>query len=84
MEVLVLASGSSGNAALVTAGETSVLVDAGISALAVRTRLAEFGRRLDDVDAILVSHEHSDHVQGLRVLLKRDQIPVFAWRALVS
>ena len=40
MEVLVLASGSSGNATLVTSGETSVLVDAGISALAVRTRLA--------------------------------------------
>jgi phosphoribosyl 1,2-cyclic phosphodiesterase len=78
VEVLVLASGSSGNAALITAGETSLLVDAGISALALRTRLAEFGRRVEEITAILLTHEHSDHVKGLEVLLKRTPLPVFA------
>ena len=78
MEVVVLASGSSGNAALVTSGETSVLVDAGISARALRTRLFEFGRQVEEIAAIVLTHEHSDHVKGLEVLLKRDPIPVFA------
>jgi len=78
VEVLVLASGSSGNAALVTSGKTSVLVDAGISARSLRSRLAEFGRRLEEVTAIVLTHEHSDHVRGLKVLLKRNPLPVFA------
>jgi phosphoribosyl 1,2-cyclic phosphodiesterase len=78
VEILVLASGSSGNAALITSGETSVLVDAGISATAVRTRLAAFGRAIDEVGAVLVSHEHSDHVRGLEVLQRRHALPVWA------
>ncbi len=77
MQVLVLASGSSGNAALVSHGETSILVDAGVSATQIRCRLAQFGRSIDEVDAILVSHEHSDHVRGLEVLLKRNPIAVW-------
>ncbi|MCP4898718.1 MAG: MBL fold metallo-hydrolase [bacterium] len=78
MEVLVLASGSSGNSALVCFNETSILIDAGVSATQIRRRLAHFGRSIDEVDAILVSHEHSDHVRGLEVLVKRDPTPVWA------
>lgn len=77
MEVLVLASGSSGNAALVRFGQTRILVDAGVSALQIRRRLEYFGQSIKDVDAILISHEHSDHVRGLEVTLKRDQVPVW-------
>jgi len=78
LEVLVLASGSSGNAALVSFDETAILVDAGVSATQIRRRLAHFGRSIDKVDAILVSHEHGDHVRGLEVLVKRNPTPVWA------
>jgi len=71
VEVLVLASGSSGNAVLVHSGETSILVDVGVSALQVRCRLEAFGRTPDEIDAILLTHEHSDHVRGLEVFLRR-------------
>ena len=71
MEILVLASGSSGNAALVTSGETSLLIDAGVSALQIRKRLEAFGRAPEEVDAVLLTHEHSDHVRGLDVFLRR-------------
>jgi len=77
LELLVLASGSSGNAALVSSGRTSILVDAGVSALQIRRRLEALGRLLEDVDAVVVTHEHSDHVRGLEVLLKRRPMPVW-------
>jgi phosphoribosyl 1,2-cyclic phosphodiesterase len=78
VEVLILASGSSGNAAVVRSGSTAVLVDAGISALAVRRRLECFGLTLADLAGVLVTHEHSDHVKGLEVLLRRQSLPVWA------
>jgi phosphoribosyl 1,2-cyclic phosphodiesterase len=78
VEVLILASGSSGNAALVCSGDTSLLVDAGVSALQVRRRLGAFGRSVADVSAVILTHEHSDHVRGLEVLLKRDPLPLWA------
>ena len=71
LEVLILASGSSGNSVLVTSGETSLLVDAGVSALQIRKRLEAFDRSPDEIDAILLTHEHSDHVRGLDVFLRR-------------
>ncbi len=86
MEVLVLASGSNGNATLVSSGGTSLLVDAGVSALQVRRRLEAFGRSPSKISGVLLTHEHSDHVRGLEVLLKRHPVPVWAtagtWSAL--
>lgn len=78
MEVIVLASGSSGNSALVVAGGTTLLIDSGISNLAIRRRLAAVGRCVDDIDGVLLTHEHSDHVRGLDVLLRRSSFPVWA------
>jgi phosphoribosyl 1,2-cyclic phosphodiesterase len=66
----VLASGSSGNAALVSTGSTRILVDAGLSMRELRKRLAAIGDSLDLVDAILITHEHTDHVSGLPVLAR--------------
>ena len=71
MEIFVLASGSSGNSVLVTSAETSLLVDVGVSALQIRKRLEAFGKSPDEVDGVLLTHEHSDHVRGLDVFLRR-------------
>jgi len=84
VEVLVLASGSSGNSALIHAGDTAVLLDVGVSALQIRRRLEAFGRSPAEVSGILISHEHSDHICGLEVLLKRHRIPVWATRGTWS
>ncbi|NOZ77850.1 MAG: MBL fold metallo-hydrolase, partial [Acidobacteria bacterium] len=86
MEVSILASGSSGNAVLFCSGSSTVLVDAGISALAIRRRLAACGRSIAEVGAIALTHEHSDHVRGVEVLVRHNPLPVWAtpgtWSAL--
>jgi len=84
VEVLVLASGSSGNALLITSADTSLLVDAGISATDLRRRLEHFGRELSASTAVLVTHEHSDHVRGLEVLTRRHGVSVWATRGTWS
>jgi phosphoribosyl 1,2-cyclic phosphodiesterase len=61
----VLASGSTGNAAFLATSKTRILIDAGLSVRELTRRLAEIGERPEDIDAVLVTHEHSDHVSGL-------------------
>ena len=70
----MLASGSSGNAALLATENTRVLVDAGLSMRELGKRLAAIGEDLKRVDAILITHEHSDHVSGLPVLARNKDI----------
>lgn len=77
MKFTVLGSGSTGNAVLISAGETKVLVDAGLSAKEIARRVAEVGEDIANLSAILVTHEHSDHVGGLRVLLKSVDCPIY-------
>jgi phosphoribosyl 1,2-cyclic phosphodiesterase len=77
MKFTVLGSGSTGNAVLITAGKTRVLVDAGLSAKEIIRRISEVGEDIAALDAILITHEHSDHVGGLRVLLKSAGCPIF-------
>jgi phosphoribosyl 1,2-cyclic phosphodiesterase len=73
----VLASGSKGNATLIAAGSTCVLVDAGLSCRELLRRMAEVGEDPAALNAILITHEHLDHVAGLSVLARRLSIPVF-------
>lgn len=80
MEFYTLASSSSGNAALVRSGETSILLDAGISARRIAQALSLLGMTPEDLDAILITHEHSDHVNGIATLTKKYAIPVYASR----
>jgi phosphoribosyl 1,2-cyclic phosphodiesterase len=77
MKFTVLGSGSTGNAVLITAGKTKVLVDAGLSAKEIVRRVAEVGENVANLSGILITHEHSDHAGGLRVLLKSVTCPVF-------
>lgn len=78
MRLSLFASGSGGNCALVSCGGVRVLIDAGISARAIRRALADAGTAPAELGGILITHEHSDHVSGLTVLLKHDPVPVFA------
>ena len=73
----MLASGSSGNAALVATEKTRILVDAGLSVKELTRRLALAGEEPERLTAVLVTHEHCDHVAGLARLLRRFPIPVY-------
>jgi phosphoribosyl 1,2-cyclic phosphodiesterase len=77
MKLTVLGSGSTGNAVLIVAGNTRVLVDAGLSAKEISRRLALMGEDVQRIDGILVTHEHGDHAGGLRVLLGTVDCPVY-------
>ena len=70
LKFCVLASGSSGNSALVATANTRILVDAGLSVRELGRRLAEIGESVESLDAVLITHEHCDHVSGLCRLLR--------------
>ena len=78
MRAVALASGSTGNSTLLQWEGGSLLIDAGISARRVRTMLRNEGTELSDLTAILITHDHSDHISGLQVLLRQCACPVFA------
>ncbi len=73
-----LASGSKGNALYVATKNTKLLFDAGLSAKALRERLSEIQVNLEDIDAVIISHEHSDHIAGLKTLTNKFGIPLIA------
>lgn len=75
-----LASGSKGNSIFVGTGQTKILIDAGLSAKALESRLNEINVDLSDIDAILVTHEHTDHILGLKTLALKRHIPILANR----
>ncbi len=80
MKLTVLGSGSTGNAVLIVAGNTRVLVDAGLSAKEIVRRLGLVGEDAQRLDGILVTHEHGDHSGGLRVLVRAVDCPVYVSR----
>ncbi|HZJ76498.1 MAG TPA: MBL fold metallo-hydrolase [Oscillospiraceae bacterium] len=75
-----LASGSSGNCHLINDGENSILVDAGLSGRRIENRLKDIDIDPKTLTAILVTHEHSDHIHGVGVLSRRYNIPIYANR----
>jgi len=78
VEFQILGSSSGGNCALLQTGQTKVLVDVGFSAKRIACLLESIGESLDAIDAVFLTHEHSDHAQGIRGLAKRVDLPVFA------
>lgn len=77
LEICALASGSNGNCYYIGNETEAILVDAGLSARQLQVRLAEKQIPLSKIKAILITHEHSDHSRGARVLSKRLHIPVY-------
>ncbi len=78
MRFASLGSGSRGNGTLVESANACVLIDCGFSVKETVKRLARVERSADDLDAILVTHEHSDHIAGVAALSKRYRIPFYA------
>lgn len=78
MRLCSIASGSSGNCIYVGSEATHLLVDAGISGKRTENGLRELGLTMGDIDGILVTHEHADHISGLGVIVRKYEIPVYA------
>lgn len=83
-----LSSGSSGNCYYLGTGSHGILIDAGISASAVKRFLKDLGIGMESIMGILVTHNHSDHIRGLEVLTRRNSIPAFTtaavWKSILS
>jgi len=77
MKLISLQSGSNGNCIYVEAGGSRLLLDAGISGKQAELRLAEHGRSIGDVDAVLISHDHSDHAGGIGIFQRKFGLPVY-------
>ena len=88
MHFSVLASGSTGNAFYVETEKERILVDAGLSGKGMEGLFQQIGRNLSDLTAVLVTHEHSDHIKGLGVIARKYKLPIYAnektWRAMES
>src|SRR5258708_3715131 len=80
--VTVLASGSQGNSALISSATTRLLVDAGLSCRELTRRLRASGEDPSGLDAILITHEHSDHIAGMRVIPKGIRAAWTHWKYL--
>jgi len=80
VKLTILGSGSSGNCAYVETDEVRILVDAGFSPRQIRLRLASIGRAPENLSAILITHEHSDHICGLAGLAGKLRIPIYCNR----
>ena len=79
-----LFSGSSGNCTFVSDGKTNILIDAGVSASRILTSLGQIGITPYDIDAILITHEHRDHVSSVGILSRNYSIPVYANLATIE
>ncbi|MDD5350751.1 MAG: MBL fold metallo-hydrolase [Chthoniobacteraceae bacterium] len=79
-QITLLGSGSAGNCALLESGGCRLLIDGGLSAKQITLRLASVGIDPATLNGILITHEHTDHVGGLRVLCKKTPIPVYCTR----
>lgn len=78
MQISVLASGSKGNCLLVRDNNTAVLIDAGISARKIKKELLALHMDIKDLSGILITHEHIDHIRGLKTLNKNYAVPIYS------
>ena len=78
MKVCSIASGSSGNCIYVGTEKTNILIDAGISRKRIVEGLHSIGVEPEQLDGIFVTHEHSDHIQGIPMMAKQFEVPIYA------
>lgn len=78
MKMYNLASSSSGNSTLICSNQTKLLVDVGLSGKALKQSLETIGCEMEDLDGILITHEHSDHIRGLGVISRKYGLPIYA------
>lgn len=79
-----IASGSSGNSIYFGSDNTHILIDTGISNKRIEEGLKNLGLKVSDLSGVLITHEHSDHIQGLRILTKKYQIPIYATKGTLD
>lgn len=79
-----LFSSSSGNCTYIESGNSAVLVDAGVSTRSICNALIKIGSSIEKIKAVLVTHEHSDHIKGLKTMLSKYKIPVYANGGTIS
>lgn len=84
MKIAVFASGSGGNCMLLSHKDTHILIDAGISMRRVESSLRSLGLTVKDIGGVLITHEHSDHISGLKMLVKHHGINIFAPRTVAN
>lgn len=88
LQIVMLASGSKGNAALISSSRQRFLVDVGISCRELTKRMKALGMSPEELDGVFLTHEHSDHVKGLATFMKKYQVPVYSsantWRAILA
>ncbi len=84
MRLYSIASGSSGNCVYVGNNNTHILIDAGISKKRIEEGLNKAELSLDDINGILITHEHSDHIKSLGVLIRKAGIPVYATQETID
>lgn len=86
LQISILASGSSGNAIYVESDTTKLLVDCGLTGKKTDELLKQIDRKAEDLDAILVSHEHSDHIKGVGIMARKYDLDIYAnektWQAM--
>jgi len=81
VRICVLASSSAGNSIFIASPKTRILIDAGLNRKEILARLQAIGEDAHQLDAIFLTHEHSDHVAGLPVLMKHVKVPIFSTAA---
>ena len=77
MKVIVLSSGSKGNTTYIETKQTKILIDAGNSAKYIVNKLNEINVDIKDIDALLITHTHSDHIKGIKTLIKKSNLTVY-------
>ena len=80
VKICTLYSGSSGNSTFIRVGDNAILIDAGRNAKALRVALAQIGEDIANINAIFITHEHSDHISALDVVAKKNDIPIYVTR----
>ena len=84
MRLCSIASGSSGNCIYIGSDNTHLLIDTGISKKRIDEGLAELGLSGEDISGILITHEHSDHIQGLGVFSRKYSVPIYATKGTIA